>query len=267
MILVGTSGFSFDDWAGVFYPPALKKEDRFAWYVRHFPTVEVNSTYYAVPSARLFEKMDRLTPEDYPIFVKAHGDVTHKREKPEETTRRLLRAVEPIRESGKLAGVLAQFPYSFRAGPEGRHYLRRVRALHPPEVPLFVEFRHAGWAGPETDRLLEEEGIGYCAVDEPPLRNLLPPEGKSIGAVGYVRFHGRNEENWWGEGGDRYDYLYTDEELKEWVDRIREMEKKTERTYVFFNNCHAGQAVRGAKRLQALLGLPLTGEEQGSLGL
>lgn len=261
MILVGTSGFSFDDWNGVFYPPTVRKSDRFAWYLRHFSTVEINSTYYRIPSPGVFEKMNAISPGDFSFHVKVHADVTHKRKDPGFSTDRLLEAVEPIRSSGKLAGILAQFPYSFRDTSENRHYISTVRSLHPREIPLFIEFRHSDWNSPEIYRFLEEEGIGYCSVDEPQLNGLLPPDSRETNGTGYVRFHGRNEKNWWGGEGDRYDYLYSDEELQEWVDKIRDLERVTERTFVFFNNCHAGQAVRGAKRLQSMLGIPLMGEE------
>lgn len=268
MILVGTSGFSFNDWVGPFYPPYLKKSDHFAWYIRHFPALEVNSTYYRTPAAGVFDRWDRLAPDGYPIFVKLPGEATHKRQEPDDPVYRLMRAVDGIRGSGKLAGFLAQFPWGFREGPEGRDYLRRLRGLVPREEPLFVEFRHAGWDSAETYRFLEDEGIGFSAVDEPALDGLMPPTTRQTNGIGYVRLHGRNAKAWWGEGGgDRYDYLYSDAELSEWVTRVRELDELTGRAYVFFNNCYAGQAVRGAKRLQELLGIPVTGGEAPSLDL
>lgn len=265
MILVGTSGFHFDDWVGPFYPPYLKKSDHFAWYVRHFPALEVNGTYYRIPARGTFDRWDRTSPDRYPFVVKVHGDVTHKRTNPEDSIYSLMQALEPIRSSGKLAGLLAQFPWGFRAGEEERGYLRRVRRLVPEEDPLFVEFRHAGWDSPETYRFLEDERLGYCAVDEPPLEGLMPPVARQTNGVGYFRLHGRNEKAWWGEG-DRYDYLYSDRELREWVEKVNEIDALTGRSYVFFNNCHAGQAVRGAKRMQELLGIPTTGDEAPGLG-
>ncbi|MFH1277948.1 MAG: DUF72 domain-containing protein [Candidatus Eisenbacteria bacterium] len=268
MILVGTSGFHFDDWVGPFYPPYLKKSEHFAWYVRHFPALEVNGTYYRIPATGTFDRWNRISPDGYPFVVKFHGDVTHGRRNPEDSVYRLMQALEPIRSSGKLAGLLAQFPWGFREGEEEREYLRRVRRLVPESDPVFVEFRHAGWDSPETYRFLEDERFGFCSVDEPALGGLMPPVARQTNGIGYVRLHGRNEKAWWGgEGGDRYDYLYSDEELGEWVERVREFETSTARSYVFFNNCYAGQAVRGAKRMQELLGIPPTGEEAPSLDL
>jgi uncharacterized protein YecE (DUF72 family) len=269
VILVGTSGFRFDDWVGPFYPVDLKPSDHFAWYLRHFPALEVNSTYYRIPSPSLFERWDRIAPKEYPFLVKLHGDVTHKRSSPADSIRRLSLATASLRSSGKLAGWLAQFPWSFREGPEGRAYLARIRELLPEEDPLFVEFRHGAWDLPETYRFLEEEKIGFCSVDEPALPGLMPPSARTTNGIGYVRLHGRNAKAWWsaGDGSDRYDYLYSDEELGEWVERARDLDRGAARTFVFFNNCYAGQAVRGAKRMQQLLGIPLTGEEATRLDL
>ncbi|MFH1680205.1 MAG: DUF72 domain-containing protein [Candidatus Eisenbacteria bacterium] len=269
MILVGTSGFSFDDWVGVFYPPYLKKSEHFAWYLRHFPALEVNSTYYRIPARSLFERWARLAPDRYPFIVKLHGDVTHKRRNTRDSIANLVRAVEPLRAAGKLAGWLAQFPWSFREGQEERRYLSEVRSLLPSDDPLFAEFRRDEWDNGETYRFLEEEKIGFCAVDEPRLTGLMPPVAKATNGIGYVRLHGRNAKAWWGpEGsGDRYDWLYSDQELREWVGRIRDLDRETSRAFVFFNNCYAGQAVRGAKRMQELLGIPLTGEEAQTLDL
>jgi len=270
VILVGTSGFSFEDWNGVFYPPYLKSGDRFAWYIRHFPSLEVNATYYRIPSSRTFEKWARVSPDGYPFIVKLHGNVTHKRREPRDSILELLHAVDPLHRTGRLAGILAQFPWGFQEGEEERRYLSSIRSWLPDDQPLFAEFRNERWNKPDTYRFLEDERIGFCCVDEPKLEGLMPPVTKQTNGTGYVRLHGRNAETWWGGGeeegkGDRYDHLYTEEELSEWVDRVRELERMTDRTYLFFNNCHAGQAVRGAKRMQELLGIPLTGDEAQTL--
>jgi uncharacterized protein YecE (DUF72 family) len=269
VILVGTSGFRFDDWVGVFYPSYLKKSDHLAWYLRHFPALEVNSTYYRIPAPSLFERWARLAPERYPFILKLHEAVTHKRKDPGNSIADSRRAAEPLRASGKLAGWLAQFPWSFREGTDERRYLSLVRSLLPREDPLFVEFRRAEWDKEETYRFLEDERIGFCAVDEPSLPGLMPPVARATNGFGYVRLHGRNAKAWWGgEGaGDRYDWLYSDDELKEWVGRARELDRAAAQTFVFFNNCYAGQAVRGAKRMQELLGIPRSGEEAQTLDL
>ncbi len=281
MIYVGTSGFHFDDWKDVFYPPHLKKKEWLPWYTRHFPALEINSTYYRIPSPATFESIHSRTPDGYPIILKLHGDVTHARIDTEWSVGALLESAAPLVNAGKVSGLLAQFPYSFRRNGENREYLARLRAAVPDDLPLFVEFRHATWSAPATFDFLRESRIGYCAVDEPSLRDLMPPLAKETNGIAYIRLHGRNGEAWWGNAGttkegakgrgkgkgDRYDYLYSEEELREWVDRVKELRKITDRTYIFFNNCFAGQAVRGAKLMQAMLDIPRSGEEQVRLDL
>jgi len=284
VILVGTSGFHFADWKDVFYPTHLKKAEWLEWYVRHFPTLEINSTYYRIPTRTTFESIDRRTPDGYPIVLKTHSDVTHARVDMKWSVGALLESAAPLVESGKMSALLAQFPYSFRNTEENRSYLSDLREAVPQDVPLFVEFRRAEWAEAATFTRLRDEGIGYCAVDEPELRGLMPRVVEETNGTGYVRLHGRNEESWWGESGadrgkggegkddlgkkgDRYDYLYSEEELREWVEKVKELQKLTDRTFIFFNNCFAGQAVRGAKLIQAMLDIPRTGEEQVRLDL
>jgi uncharacterized protein YecE (DUF72 family) len=164
-----------------------------------------------------------------------------------------LAAIEPLERTGKFAGTLAQFPYSFRSNEENREYLRYLREGLGSR-PLFVEFRHESWARRETFALLDELSLGFCAVDEPRLPGLFPAIVRPTGPVGYVRFHGRNAAEWWGgDGGGRYNYLYTDDELREWLETIRSLDMRSRDTFLFFNNCHAGHAVQNALRMAELL--------------
>ncbi len=277
MILVGTSGYSFDDWRGPFYPHYLKRGDWLNFYARHFPAAEINLTYYRIPSAKAFAGMVRKTPRDYPFFVKTHFETTHERVDPRPAMRALLAATAPLYDSGRLHGFLAQFPMNFRNREKERGYLLRLRDLTPPEIPFFAEFRHDSWDQEALYPFLEAQKIGYCAVDEPRLPGLMPARARVTNGTGYVRFHGRNRATWWGRDAsgsaagtprhtDRYDYLYREEELQTWVKRIRAMEEASQRTFVFFNNCYSGQAVRGARLMQQLMDLPMAGEEQVTLG-
>jgi uncharacterized protein YecE (DUF72 family) len=126
------------------------------------------------------------------------------------------------------------------------------------EDPLFVEFRNSSWITEEIFESLSRAGIGYCSVDEPNLRGLVPPVARVTADQGYVRLHGRNARTWWGRGGgDRYDYLYSEDELRQWIAKIKDMSQKARKTFIFFNNCHAGQAASNAQMMKELLGLPL----------
>ena len=252
-ILVGTSGFVFRDWEGPFYPPGLPPSERLPFYARYFPALELNSSYYRIPPAETFARLRARVPADFEFLIKGHQDMTHSSDLADTTLRQFREALSPIRTDGSLQGVLVQFPWRFRDTPQARDRLLRLRD-GLPEDRLFTEFRHDSWAGEATFEFLESAGIGYCCVDEPRLNDLMPPLARCTTDRAYVRFHGRNEKNWWGRGGgDRYDYEYPREELEEWLGKIRELAEKAEKTYVFFNNCHAGQAARSARLMQDLL--------------
>ena len=120
--------------------------------------------------------------------------------------------------------------------------------------PLFVEFRNRSWNRPEVFQLLQDNDIGYVNVDQPLLRGLLPPQDRVTTRTGYIRFHGRNKKEWWeGTNQTRYDYLYTREELEEWMIRIAQVLKKSYKTYIFFNNHPQGKAVQNARMLKEML--------------
>jgi uncharacterized protein YecE (DUF72 family) len=282
-ILIGTSGYSFPDWVGPFYPAGIERSKMLDYYVRHFPAVEVNATYYRIPPPATLRAMERKTPPGFQFVVKTHHDMTHERSLEPDLYRAFARAVEPVAAAGKLHGLMAQFPFSFRRTAENETFLEALKA-RLPETPLFVEFRHRSWSDDEVFQRLDAAGIGYVSVDEPDLPGLMPSVARVTGAdrIGYVRLHGRNKENWWrnpergrpdpspeygplfsagkapapgpsGASSDRYDYLYSEPELKEWVEKIREMTLKAKKTFVFFNNCHVGQAATGAKLMRRLL--------------
>jgi uncharacterized protein YecE (DUF72 family) len=267
-IFVGTSGYSFPDWVGPFYPPGTQPADFLSFYARHFDVVEVNSTYYRVPSPRAIEQMERKTPPGFRFMVKVNQAMTHERSLEPGLVRGFRAALEPLKAAGKYDGLLAQFPWGFRRTPENESHLAALRESLAGE-PLFVEFRHASWALPDMPERLRDKRLGFCAVDEPALAGLMPPVAWVTAEDAYVRFHGRNAANWWGSrpaaaagaavrgtdaaGRDRYDYDYRADDLKEWVQKVRDLAGQARRTYLFFNNCHAGHAARSAKLMQELL--------------
>jgi uncharacterized protein YecE (DUF72 family) len=305
MILLGTSGYSYPDWGGVFYPPGLERSKQLDFYVRQFETVEVNSTYYRIPPPSTFAAMERKTPADFEFVVKAHSEMTHKQTHDTEVYEAFQAAMAPLRTARKLSGVLAQFPQSFHRSDDHEQFLVEMQE-RLEGAPLFVEFRHNSWMHEDVFEFLERASLGYVSVDEPSLPGLLPPVARATGALAYVRFHGRNAKGWYsGDGGGgkgartgdvrtgdagtrdgtparpardgtpvrlardgtpvrpardrqllRYDYLYSEAELKEWADKIRDLNRKTQKTFVFFNNCHAGQAATSAKLMRTLLGMP-----------
>jgi len=252
-IRVGTSGYSFEDWRGPFYPERIDKGKMLDHYVQYFRTVEINSTYYRIPHPAVMANIVRKAPRGFDFMVKVPQSFTHRRTDLEEDLGPYRDALEPMMESGKLAGLLAQFPYSFKFSRDELDYLSICREALSPHR-LFVEFRHEGWVNREMYDRLKAEGIGYVCVDEPQLRGLLRPDCFATTDTAYVRLHGRNAEQWWDGGPLRYDYSYSQEELREWKQKIEKLRAKISAAYVFFNNCHLGQAAGNALDFTRLLG-------------
>ncbi|MBN1426467.1 DUF72 domain-containing protein [Candidatus Fermentibacteria bacterium] len=261
---IGTSGYSFKDWRGPFYPADLPDSKMLDYYVRFFDCVEINSTYYKILHPTMCARMADRTPLGFLFTVKLHRSITHDRTGLQANIDQFKKSVAPLEERGKLAGVLAQFPWSFRNAKETREHLLLL-SHHFRRSQLFVEFRNAGWATPGVLGFLQANGLYFCSVDEPELPGLMPSEAFLTGDKGYVRFHGRNAASWWGGGAEeRYHYAYREDELRPWVDRIRTLRQRAAKVFVFFNNCHAGHAARNALLMKRLLGQK-SGPEQGDL--
>jgi uncharacterized protein YecE (DUF72 family) len=252
MIRLGTSGFSYDDWVGAFYPPDLPKREWLAFYARQFDTVELNVTYYRIPDRRTVMGWIDRTPGDFLFSVKAFGGLTHERQAPDFAA--FLESVEPLRQAGKLGCLLAQFPYSFAPTTKNWDYLERLRE-GLADHRVVVEFRQQGWVQDSTFERLTRLGLGFCCVDEPRLDGLMPPVARATAPVGYVRFHGRNARKWWEheQAWERYDYTYPAEELREWVPRLQQLERESEVVLVYANNHYRSQSVDTLRALRAMM--------------
>jgi len=252
-VLVGTSGYSFADWKGTYYPPKIAARDMLIFYARDFSTVEINASYYRLLPPRTYQSMLGHVPADFTFVVKAHQDVTHSKELEKSAVQQFEDSIEPLKEARRLDAILLQFPWSFRNTPENQHRLK-VLSEYLPEQSLVAELRNDSWDVPDTEKLLHNCKITYCCVDEPHLKGLMPNYTLvTTRNLGYVRLHGRNAKQWWKGGALRYDYDYSEGELNEWGDKIQGLMKKTGRVFAFFNNCHLGQAVKNAKMLRDLL--------------
>ena len=252
-IRVGTSGYSFEDWRGGFYPAEIDKGKMLDFYVQHFSTVEINSTYYRIPHPAVFYHLARKSPQHFDFIVKVPQSLTHRRQDVEKDFASFQQSIEPMVQSGKLSCLLAQFPYSFKYSAESLEYISIMSQAVAPHR-LFVEFRHDGWMNRGMYDHLRAQNVGYVCVDEPQLTGLLKPEAFVTTDIGYVRLHGRNAEKWWDGGDRRYDYTYSEEEMIQWRDKVRKLATKTTKVYVYFNNCFRGQAVANAKQFMELLG-------------
>ena len=251
-VRVGTSGYSFEDWRGPFYPEKIDKGKMLDHYVKFFPTVEINSTYYRIPHPAVFANIVKKAPAGFDFMIKVPQSFTHRRTDLDKDRNDFVEAIRPVVESGLLSGLLAQFPYSFKFSANSLEYLNIVRDAVTPH-PLFAEFRHAGWVNRQMYDHLRAENIGYVCVDEPDLPGLLKPDAFSTTDTAYIRLHGRNGAKWWDGGAERYDYSYSQEELEEWRDKVKKLMAKVKKQYVFFNNCHLGQAVGNAQDFMKML--------------
>lgn len=274
--------------SGAFYPPdATTAEDRLRFYAEHFDTVEVDATYYALPSERNAYLWAERTPPEFIFHVKAfsmltlHGTETKRLPRaikallaPEDLAKpRLSRvsedvrdlafqmfteALEPLRRAGKLGLLVFQFPPWFQATPGRVRYLEFCRE-RLPEHRVAVEFRHASWFAGDRRRatleLLRGLGFTHVIVDAPPVPGVVPAVCAVTAPDAYVRFHGRNKEAWTKKGispAERYKYLYSERELAEWAGRLRRLRGARD-VHVIFNNCYANFGVMNATTMKQLL--------------
>jgi uncharacterized protein YecE (DUF72 family) len=254
MICLGTSGFSYKDWVGVFYPDGLPQRDWLSFYSREFKSCEINSTYYAIPGAAAMKSMAAKTGDGFTFAIKANQEMTHQRADSAVICEAFVRSIEPVIEAGKLGCILAQFPNSFDFNRANWEYLAQLRK-NLKDLPLVIEFRNARWLKVEVFQWMRGQDLGFCCVDEPRLPNLLPPLAEATSKIGYVRFHGRNKEKWWQheEAWERYDYTYKAEELSEWIPKIKKLAEVTEKTFVFANNHWKGQSINTVRQMQMML--------------
>ncbi len=270
-IRVGTCSWADEALTKYWYPKSVKSaEERLRYYAERFDTVEVNSTYYRLPDEHMTELWAERTPPEFTMHVKAFGVMTRHPVKVEqlptdlrdvptdargrvdrpprefraEVFKRFREALEPLRSAGKLGGILMQFPSYIVVKPHSFEYLEWAQEQLPGDE-LLVEFRHASWLEEEnraaTLAFLEEHGMTYVIVDAPRIegKTALPTVVATTSPSAYVRFHGRNAETWGKRGGsasERFDYLYSEDELAEWMPILGDLAEKTENVYAMFNN-------------------------------
>jgi len=264
-IIIGTSGYSFDDWKIAFYPENVVRRLWLPYYAQRFSCVEINSSYYAIPRDGILKRMADITPDRFRFTIKVPGEITHKRDGDLTPFNQFLKRVEEIEH--KTDGLVAQFPFSFKNSDRSKDYLKFVRDNFPGEIPLFVEFRHSSWDQESVLKLLDELDIGWISPDEPDIPQLMSRKVTATGDSAYLRLHSRNAKKWWADGGKlRYDYNYQQSELGEIISRINALPAPITKVFVFFNNCHGGSAVRNALHMKEMLGQN-TFPQGGQIGL
>lgn len=261
-VRVGPAGWSYDDWQGIVYPPSMPRQlHPLEFLSRYFDTVEVNSSYYRPLQANHAANWVSLLDSNprFKLTAKLYKAFTHERgEWPSQEVIDAVRAgLDVLMDARRLGAVLVQFPWSFRRTVENRRWLARVVGTFS-EYPLALEVRHASWNRPEVFDELAQRGIAFCNIDQPLFSNSLAPTARVTARVGYVRLHGRNANDWFREDAgrnERYDYLYTIEELGEWLQKIERIREMASEVYAITNNHYRGQAVVNAFELQSGLGI------------
>lgn len=294
-VRVGTSGWNYPTgrgtWNGVFYPAARGRPrnfDELAFYAEHFDTVEVNSTFYGQPRVEVSRGWADRTPPHFEFSVKLYQKFTHPQMFGERVAKSLpadargdsellqalarpsqfdldefRRGIEPLAASGKLGALLAQFPASFKDGPASREYLAHLlRAFAGHRVA--VELRHRSWSDQigGTMSLLNDFQSAWVQIDEPKFRfsirqNYLP----NVHGFYYMRLHGRNADAWWRpeKSEDRYNYLYSADELREFSDRAGAAKQLVKKVYLYANNHFSAKSVANAAMIKLQLGEPIEG--------
>jgi len=259
MIRFGTAGWSYPDWEGIVYPkPRPKGFDPLEYLSGWVDTIEINSSFYAPPPEKncfswLYRVKDR---PDFAFTLKLWRRFTHEREPySAEDTEPFRQAAAILAEAGRLGAILAQFPMSFHNIPDNRAWLDRVFDTFS-EFPLALEVRHGSWNQEEFYGWLLEKGIGFVNIDQPLLGRAIRPSARATAAVGYVRLHGRNYEEWFKEEAgrdERSNYLYSLAELKPWADIILALAGLCEKVFVVANNHYKGQALFNVLQLKELV--------------
>lgn len=269
-IRVGTAGWAYKDWEGIFYPASLKRSQHPAEYVaRYFDVIEINTSFYGPVKPELAKlwchKVAGVNPQ-FKFTAKLHKAFTHAPgaavqptsaatlSPTDEDERAVKEGVDALASEGRLGALLMQFPISFKNTDENRDYLVQLLERFR-EYPLVVEVRHASWNHEGILRYFAEKGVSFCNIDQPILGKSLKPTEHATAAVGYVRLHGRNYDQWFEHEHphDRYNYLYTMEELARWKTRVENIAKKTEVTYVIANNHYEAKAAVNGLQLKHLL--------------
>lgn len=259
-IRVGPAGWSYKDWSGIVYPkPKPPGFHEATFLASYFDTIEINVTFYRpIPAATAKEWITRVAANKNFLFTaKLWKEFTHTRELSAPNEAAFRPAMEALHEAGKLGALLAQFPWSFKNEPTNLDYLnhlvQRFRGF-----PIVVEVRHNSWDQPEIYEWFAERGIGFCNIDQPVIGRSIKPSDRLTGQVGYVRLHGRRYDTWFSRDPDtpsseRYNYLYSEQELEPWLKRVQNIAQTGESTFVITNNHFGGKGVVNALQLIHLL--------------
>ena len=254
-LYIGTSGYDYKEWKSGFYPEKLPQKKFLEYYSTQFNALELNGTYYRMPTPEQMRNMITRTDGKIKFAVKAFKDITHAADKSKYQTliREFKKALEPLQKENLLLCALFQFPEIFHYDKTERLYLDSL-LKEVSGIPSVVEMRNTKWQNDQVYNGLRERNVGWCITDNPALSNLMKLDFISTSEIAYIRFHGRNAQMWYnGDNVTRYDYLYTDAELQTFINPIKELLKHSKIVQLFFNNHAKSQAVINAKKIELLL--------------
>ena len=270
-VRVGTAGWSYKDWEGVFYPPGMsrRKQHPLELVARCFDVVEINTSFYGHIKPELAKLWARIVSDNNPNFLftaKLHRSFTHSplaaveptsavSIHPNDEDERLARqGLDALAATGKFGALLIQFPVSFKNTALNREYLETLLRDFI-EYPRAVEVRHSTWNNPETIAYFSERNVSFVNIDQPQIGRSLEPTSHVTSAIGYVRLHGRNYDQWFEAENcaDRYNYLYKPNELAGWKERVENIAQQAKITFVVTNNHFEAKAGVNALQLKHML--------------
>ncbi|MGH9702714.1 MAG: DUF72 domain-containing protein [Candidatus Acidiferrales bacterium] len=259
-VFIGPAGWSYADWNGIVYParrPAGFHEATFL--AQFFDTIEINTSFYQPLRPHLARQwIGRVAANPRFLFTaKLWQKFTHEPETTAEDEAAVRAGFDILRDAGKLGAVLMQFPFSFHNTPETFARLESLLRTFA-DYPLVVEVRHSTWAQKSFFQMLQEHKAGFCNIDQPVIGNSLKPTERATSSIGYVRLHGRRYDTWFSDdpavpSHERYNYLYSPEELEPWAERIRSVSSRAGKTFVITNNHYQGKGIVNALELIRLI--------------
>jgi uncharacterized protein YecE (DUF72 family) len=270
-VRIGTAGWSYKDWDGIFYPSGMqrRKQHPLEYLARFFDTTEINTSFYGPMKpelAKLWCRKVEAVNKNFLFTAKLYRAFTHSPMSLTEPTSaasirptdddeiRTREGLDGIANEGRLGALLIQFPVSFKNTSLNREYLERLLRQFI-EYPRVVEVRHSSWNDAQTLASFTQENVGFCNIDQPVIGRSLAPTEHVTGTIGYVRLHGRNYEQWFDSDNrnDRYNYLYGGHELAGWKERIQSVAERAQTTYVIANNHFESKAGVNALELKAMI--------------
>jgi uncharacterized protein YecE (DUF72 family) len=269
-VLVGTAGFSYKDWEGTVYPPGLKKKKHpLEFLAQYFDCCEINTSFYGHIQPKIGKQWCELVANANPNFeftAKLFRSFTHAPGAVLQSTSaatlnpldadetKAKEGLDSIAARNKLGALLIQFPISFKNTDENREYLQKLIERFR-EYPLVVESRHATWDNPEVLAGFAQKHVAFCNIDQPRLGRAVSATEHATAPLAYVRLHGRNYKEWFQSDNrdDRYNYLYTPQQLEPWKEKIERLGRKAQKTFAVTNNHYKGKAAVNALELKQML--------------